>query len=294
VRRGERAAGCQNAHDVEIGEGDDQREQRRDGDDVAHHRQGHVPDALPPRGPVDRGRLVELLGHRLERRQVHDHEERSARPDVDQDDREARPSRLAQPRHGTDAEMRQDPVEGAVGRIEQPEPGQRTQRRRNHPRHQQHAAPLALALGRNVVHEMGDHEADQRLEDHGRDGEQARLEDHVPERLPLEEEFEIAEADELGHRLVERRQPDRIASGIRHQDQDQQDQRQGHQEGDGRLALHQLVKAGAAVAGQDDGVWCGDVCHGVLRAASAGASDTKRTPPPRRRPPIAGLVPSCA
>ena len=74
----ERAAGGEDAHDIEIGKGDDQREQRRDRDDVAHHRQRHVPDALPPVGAVDGGGFIELVRHRLQRRQIHDHEERRA------------------------------------------------------------------------------------------------------------------------------------------------------------------------------------------------------------------------
>ena len=37
-------------------------EQDRDGDDVAHHRQGHVPDALPPVGAVQVRRFVEVDG----------------------------------------------------------------------------------------------------------------------------------------------------------------------------------------------------------------------------------------
>ena len=94
------------------------------------------------------------------------------------------------PSQGTcgQAEMREDPVERAVGRVEQPEPRQRAHRRRNDPRDQQHAAPFALALVRDVVDEMGDDKADHRLEDDGRDGEQHRLLDHHPERVALEQE----------------------------------------------------------------------------------------------------------
>src|SRR5258705_6655779 len=46
---------------------------------------------------------------------------------------------------------------------------------------------------RDVVHEMRDHEADDRLEDDGGDGEQAGLEDDVPEGGALEQEVEVAE-----------------------------------------------------------------------------------------------------
>ena len=136
-------------------------------------------------------------------------------------------------------------VEGAVGRIEQPQPGQRAHRRRDHPRHQQHAAPFALSLGRNVVDEVGDDEADQRLEDHRRDREDAGLLDHQPEGFALEQELEIAEADEVLHRLVQGRQMQRIERRIDHQDADQQDQRQRHQKRRGRLALERGAQTGA-------------------------------------------------
>ncbi len=97
----------------------------------------------------------------------------------------------------------------AVGRIEQPQPGERAHGRRDDPRHQQHAAPLALALRRNVVHEVGDHEADDRLEDHRGDGEQAGLVDDQPEGVAAEQELEVPEADEARHALVQRREVDR-------------------------------------------------------------------------------------
>src|SRR5689334_4087048 len=45
VRAVDWAACGQDAHDVEVGEGDDEGKERRDGDDVAHHWQCHVPDA---------------------------------------------------------------------------------------------------------------------------------------------------------------------------------------------------------------------------------------------------------
>src|SRR6516162_7299831 len=47
----DRAAIGQNLDDVKISEGHDQREQRRDLDDVAHHRQVDVPNFLEPVAP---------------------------------------------------------------------------------------------------------------------------------------------------------------------------------------------------------------------------------------------------
>ena len=245
VRFVDRAAGREDAHDIEVGECHDQREQRRDRDDVAHHRQRHEPHALPEIGAVDCRGFVELLGHGFQRRQIHDHEERRADPHVDQNDREARPVGVAGPGDRADAEQREDPVEGAVGRVEQPQPGERAHGGRDHPRHQQHAAPLALALGRDVVHEVRDEETDDGFEHHRRDGEDAGLLHHHPERFALEQEQEVAEPDEPLHRLVERGEVDRIERRIEHKQQDQQDQRQRHQECDRRLPLHRLAQAGA-------------------------------------------------
>ena len=85
MRHVARAAIRHDAHDVEVRERDDEREQHRDRDDVAHHRQRDMEEALPRIGAVDLGRFVELLGDGLERRQIHDQEERGAVPHVHQD-----------------------------------------------------------------------------------------------------------------------------------------------------------------------------------------------------------------
>ena len=233
----ERTAGGQDAHDIEVRESNDQREQRRDRDDVAHHRQRHIPDALPPIGAVDGGSLVKLLRHRLQRRQIHDHKERRAVPDVDEDDGETRPVGVTGPRDRSDPEKRQCVVESAIRGIEQPQPCQRAHCRRDHPGHQQHAAPFALALGRNVVNDVGDDEANQGFKDDGGNCKDAGLPHHQPERFALEEELEVAEPDKLHHRLVQRRQMQRIERGIDHEGCDQEDQRQRHQKRRGRFAL---------------------------------------------------------
>src|SRR5262249_59665057 len=63
-----------------------------------------------------------------------------------------------------------------------------------------------------------------------------------------EQEQEIAETDEALHRAVERGEIERIERRVHHQQRDQQDQRQGHQEGDHRLAPHGAAQAEAALA----------------------------------------------
>src|SRR5215207_8945359 len=98
------------------------------------------------------------------------------------------------------------------------------------------------------------------------DGEQAGLVDHHPEGFAAEQEVEVPEADEPGHALVERRQIDGVARRIGHEGEDQNEERQRHQEGDGRLALHQLVQAAAAVACSRCCASGGNVCHRKLPA----------------------------
>src|ERR1700731_1761253 len=78
-----------------------------------------VPQTLPGIGAVDLGCLVELLRDRLEGGEIHDEEEGSAVPDVDQDDGEARPIRIAQPGNFVPAKAPDEPVEGAVCRVKQ-------------------------------------------------------------------------------------------------------------------------------------------------------------------------------
>src|ERR1041384_6310181 len=91
-----------------------------------------VPDLLPPVGAVDLGGFIQLLRHGLERREVHDQEKWRAVPDVHQDHREARPVRVAQPGDARQADAREDPVERGIGRVEEPEPGERVPGRRAH------------------------------------------------------------------------------------------------------------------------------------------------------------------
>ena len=111
------------------------------------------------------------------------------------------------------------------------------------------------------MHEVRDDEAAQRLEDHRGDREQTGLVDDQPERIAPEEELEVPETDEARHALVQRREVDRIAGRIGHQDGDQQNEGKRHQEGDGRLALHQLVQAAALAACADGRITGRDICH---------------------------------
>jgi len=129
------------------------------------------------------------------------------------------------------------------------------------------------------VNEMRGDEADQRLEDHRRDGEQARLPHHHPERLAREQKAEIAEADEALHRFVQRRQMHGIECRIDDEHRDQQDQRQGHEEGDGGLALQEFSrpKARSRAAGHT-GRLTGCLTRGALRHIHHDASLCRHGP----------------
>ena len=195
------------------------------------------------RGAVDRGRLIELFGHRFQRGQIHDEEERRAVPDVDQDHREARPIGIAQPGDPIEAQAFQRVIERRIGGIEHPPPAERRQRQRDHPRHQQHAAPFALALDRQVVDQMRGDQADQRLKKHSRKRENRRLLNHHPEGVARHQEGEIRQADEARLRLVQHRQIDRIEGRIDDEAGDDQDQRHAHQQRNRRAPPHEQLQA---------------------------------------------------
>ena len=294
VRHVARAARGQHADDVVVREGDDEGEQHRDRDDVAHHRQRDVDEALPGVGAVDRGGLIELLGHRFERRQIHDQEEGRAVPDVHQDGAEARPVRFAEP-GDVAAEMAQEPVEGAVGRIEHPPPGEGRERKRHHPGNQQHAAPFALALPRQIVDEVCGDDADERLEEDRADGKDRRLLDHHPEGVAGEEEGEVAEADELGLGLVEHRKIDRVEERKDHEAEDEQEERRAPQNCDGGASAHEPLEAArprgprARAVGDPRRGYASMNCLGHVTALPLQTTGT-RAPASRRTPRGRGQV----
>src|SRR5712691_1367629 len=86
-----------------------------------------------------------------------------------------------------------------------------------------------VVLGGDVMNEVSDDEADQRLEDHGRDREDAGLLDDQPKRFALEQELEVSKSDKTLHRLVQRCQMQGIERRIDNENRDQKDQRQRHE-----------------------------------------------------------------
>ena len=146
----------------------------------------------------------------------------------------------------SEAERVQHPVEGRVGRVEQPPPAERRHRQRDHPRHQQQAAPEPLVARRDVVHQVREDEAEERLQDHRGDREEAALEDHQLEGVAFQQEGEVAEPDERGHPLVQHAQIDRVDRRIDHQPRDQQDQRQRQQDGRWSIVVARSAACGLA------------------------------------------------
>ena len=220
VRHVARAAVGQDAHDVEVGEGHDQGEQHGDGDDVAQHRQGHVPHPLQRVGAVDGRGLVELLGHRLEGGEVHDDEEGRPVPDVDQDDREPGPVGVAEPGHRAGAEGRQQPVDGAVGRVEQPPPAERAHRRRDDPGDEQHPAPHPLALADTLWTRWATMKPISALKITAVTAKMHRLLAPPSRTSRGRTGTEVPEADEARHRLVQRGEVQGVEGRVDHQAHD--------------------------------------------------------------------------
>ena len=92
---------------------------------------------------------------------------------------------------------------------------------------------------------MCDNEADQRLEDHGGDRENAGLFNDQPKRFALEQELEVSKSNKTLHRLVQRCQMQRVERWIDNQDCYEKDQRQRHQKRRGRFPLHCDPQTGA-------------------------------------------------
>ena len=151
---------------------------------------------------------------------------------------------LSQPNFA-ETEAVENVVEGGMGGIEQPPPAERGQSERNDPRHQHHAAPFALALGRQVVDQMRGDKPDQRFEKHRGEREDRGLFDHHPEHVARQQKFEIGKPDKTRLRLVQHRQIDRIERRIDDEAGDDDDERQAHQKRDGRAPPHEELEAAA-------------------------------------------------
>ena len=165
-------------------------------------------------------------------------------PGIHQDHREARPARFP-PARGSDgdADRVQRPVEGRIGRVEQPPPGQRGHRRRDNPGHQQHAAPQRWLLAGMLCIRCARMKpiialAITAVTAKSTDWKITSWKVSRPSRKHV-----VVEADELRHPLVQHRQLDGVEERVDHQPADDGEQRQRHQEGEGRSPPRQAAAA---------------------------------------------------
>ena len=168
VRGVGRSAAGHHVDDLEVGERLDHREQHHDHGHRQQQRPGDVPEPLPGLGAVDGGGLVELGADGLQPGEQADGEERHAAPDVDDDDRDHGEVGIAQPvdAAGDQAELVEQPVEDAEGRIEHPLPGEGRQHGRDDEGQQDEGAGEGLAL-EIAVEQHREPQAERQLEDGG-------------------------------------------------------------------------------------------------------------------------------
>ena len=112
MRQITRPAIGQHAHNIVVRKGHDQAEQHGDGNDVCHHRQGHIAQALPACRTINRCRFIKLFRHGFECGQIHDHEEGRAIPDIDDDDGKSRPPFLTKPGYCRNSNNLKQPIDG--------------------------------------------------------------------------------------------------------------------------------------------------------------------------------------
>ena len=90
VGRVHRPAAGDGVDELEVGEGEDDREGHHDREDRQQQREGDEAEALPGRGAVEQRRLVERGRDGLQAGQQRDRHERDAAPDIGGDQRPAR------------------------------------------------------------------------------------------------------------------------------------------------------------------------------------------------------------
>ena len=200
LRRIERPASGQDVHHRHVGEGEDDSEEDRHGQDGRHDRDSDLEERPPEARAVDRGGLRDLFGHRGAPRQHDDRRERNQPPAVDEDDRRHREVRLAEPHwcavRFDEVQRDQDPGEDAVDRVQNPLPADRAERDRRDPRQQDQEADEASAAERLLQRDRENIRAHDH--DHLR-GE--REDDGIPDRLvearAVEDAPKILQTDEV-------------------------------------------------------------------------------------------------
>ena len=157
----------QDVDELEIGEGEDNREEGSDQQDRADRRQGHGAETLEGVGPIERRCLMKLRGDSLQTGEDGDGEERESAPDVgDADGADSVPSiaeevdvRL------NDAPALEHPGDGAEHAVEQHQPGETADGCRDD-EWQQQTGPNEPAEVERLVQYQGKAESQEELEGH--------------------------------------------------------------------------------------------------------------------------------
>ena len=164
---------------IEVLEAVDDPDDQREEDHRREHGQGHVAEPLPGVGALDRDRLVQVTGHVQQAGQVqHD---RIADPPQPQDQQgRLRPGGIEEPERLVEAEVAEELVDRAGGRVEQVDEHQRGAHGGRHRRHEEQR-PVAVdaALGAGQQHRRGDAEEDPQR--HAEDDDPQRVLDRRPE-----------------------------------------------------------------------------------------------------------------
>ncbi|MPM22120.1 hypothetical protein SDC9_68570 [bioreactor metagenome] len=237
---------------VEDPEGIQCPEEHGDHDRRLHVRQDHPAHPFPPGGAVDLGRLGELAGHLRQPGQQQQGDERCRLPDLGRHDDEQRRGGGAEPVEvRPDARQPREPlVHVARVDVEHVEPGEGRDHRDDAVRDQDGRTQPALEPSDGVVHDQGQQEPEDELDDDGDDGDQHGDAQVAPEDRIGQHHAVVGQADEPAVRggrqsVVEQRVVDRLEDRVdRHGDHDDEGG-PGERPAEAALALRPLGQRGS-------------------------------------------------
>jgi len=229
----DRAAVRHQEYDRQVGEGEHDAEHQADGHDRQDHRQDDLVVAPPEAGAVDGRRVDHVLRHRGDAGEEDDDGEGEEAPGIDDDDRQHRQVRIAEPvrrvRAVDEAGRDQRPVDHAVKRVEHPLPGDGGERDRHRPRQDDQRAHELAARERTQEQQRAELAEDE-TEELRAEGEDEGVVERVAEARVFEDVDEIRQSDEFPGRIVDRVGADRVIH--RHQER-HADQQQHVEDGGG-------------------------------------------------------------
>ncbi|CAM5664152.1 hypothetical protein SANTM175S_01611 [Streptomyces antimycoticus] len=193
--------------------------------------EGDRPQPAPRTGAVERGRLVEVVGDRLQRGQVEQEVESHRPPQGHQPDGPHRVFLVRQPGDPVHPERLEHAVEHPPVRLEQHAPDLVDHRHRQQMRGEEGQPPQPLPRHPRV-HQQGHHQGDDHEGDGGQDGEPDRVAEGLPHLAVAERLGVVVQADEdtvtvSGQAGVGEAHPQADA------DRHEEEEREEHQEGGG-------------------------------------------------------------